>query len=287
MLTLNAPAKINLTLEVLGKRDDGFHEIRSVIQTVNLLDSIRFILTEDTKITSDSPGWEGNESLVSRTIDLIRQETGYAGGVTIEIIKRIPLLSGLGGDSADAAIVLRGLNRLWMLNFSEGELTSLAARLGSDVPFFLNGGTALLEGRGEIVRPLPAASLDWILLALPPVARQTGKTARLYESLQPLHYTGGEYTAQLLEALKHGSPDSSLLFNTFENIAFGLFPGLTDSREDFISAGARIVRLAGSGPVLFTLMKDKSSAEQMAARLVEQRMETYLVRALPTMENII
>ena len=153
MLTILAPAKLNLTLEVLAKRPDGLHEIRSLIQTINLCDSLRFRLSQSISFKCDEPKWLPERSLVSKAASLLQKATKCPNGATIEVNKRIPLLSGLGGDSSDAAAILRGLNKLWELGLSPPELVELASQLGSDIAFFLYGGTALVRGRGEIVTP--------------------------------------------------------------------------------------------------------------------------------------
>ncbi|MDP2729907.1 MAG: 4-(cytidine 5'-diphospho)-2-C-methyl-D-erythritol kinase [Dehalococcoidales bacterium] len=287
MLTLLAPAKINLTLEVLGKRQDGYHEIRSVIQTIGLCDSLRFQPSPDVTIKSDMPGWIAQESLVSRAVNLVRETTGCSRGVTIEVKKRIPLLSGLGGDSSDAAAVLRGLNRLWELNLPMEKLLQLAQQLGSDVSFFLYGGTALVEGRGEIVTPLPPLPHRWIVLAIPPVPRLPGKTKQLYESLQVYHFTVGRFTRNLVKELRAGKEVTpSLLVNTFENVALTRFSELKVARDHLIKMGAVAVHLAGSGPALFTLVKEKQKAEELYSLLQNQRMETYLAETLAEIEKV-
>ena len=287
MLTISAPAKINLTLEILGKRQDGFHEIRSVIQSINLCDSLHFRSSQNVSFKSDRPDWIAEESLVSRAVNLLQQVTGCSKGVSVEVEKRIPLLSGLGGDSSDAAAVLRGLNRLWGLNLSLEKLLELARQLGSDVSFFLYGGTALIEGRGEIVTPLPSFPHMWVVLAIPPVPRLQGKTKQLYDSLKTNHYTDGQITRRLVEELKvRGEFEPSFLFNTFENVAFTRFSGLGVARQHFIKIGATAVHLAGSGPALFTLMKDKTKAEELYFPLQEQRMEPYLAEILAGVEKI-
>ncbi|MFC1956296.1 4-(cytidine 5'-diphospho)-2-C-methyl-D-erythritol kinase, partial [Chloroflexota bacterium] len=155
MLKIEAPAKLNLTLEVLGERPDGYHEIRSVIQTINLCDSLSFRMSENITFNSDTPGWNAEESLVSRAASLLQKTTGCSKGAIIEVNKHIPLVAGLGGDSSDTAATLRGLNQLWESGLPQEELLELAARLGSDVPFFIHSGTALVAGRGELVRTLP------------------------------------------------------------------------------------------------------------------------------------
>ncbi len=281
MLTVLAPAKLNLTLEVLAKRRDGFHEIRSVIQTINLCDSLHFQLSQSVTFKSNMPDWIPERSLVSRAASLLQEATVCAKGAAIEVNKRIPLLSGLGGDSSDAAAILRGLNELWELSLSGDELLKLASQLGSDVAFFLHGGTALVEGRGEVTTPLPPLPHMWVILMVPPAPRMLGKTERLYASLNTGHYTDGQITERLVEALREGREFTpSILFNTFENVAFTHFSGLRVYREHFVKAGAADVHLAGSGPTLFTLVKEKTQAEELYLRLQQQGMEVYLTETL-------
>jgi len=274
-----------LTLEVLGERHDGFHEIRSVIQTVNLCDNLRFHLGQGVELKSDTPDWILEESLVSKAAGLVRKATGCTKGVTIEVNKRIPWLSGLGGDSSDAAAVLRGLNELWELGLSQKELLELASQLSSDASFFLFGGTALAEGRGEIVTPLSSLPHMWVVLMMPPVPRRPGKTKQLYASLRVSHYTGGQVTDELVTLLAEGGEVmSSSLFNVFDEVAHDNFAGLDEYREQFLEAGARRVHLAGSGPALFTLVEDKNPAERIYENLRKQGLESYLSDTSPAIE---
>ncbi len=281
MLTLLAPAKLNLTLEVLAKRPDGFHEIRSVIQTISLCDSLHFQLGQNIELKSNMSKWLPEKSLVSRAASLLREATGCPKGTTIEVNKRIPLMSGLGGDSSDAAAVLRGLNQLWGLGLPLPKLVELASQLGSDVAFFLCGGTALVRGRGEIITPLSSLPHMWVVLAIPPVPRIPGKTERLYASLKSDHYTQGEVTDRLATLLTgSGEITPSMLFNIFESVAFDIFDGLREYREHFLKAGAVSVHLAGSGPALFTLTKEKLQADKIYKNLQRQRLDSYLVETL-------
>jgi len=282
MFSILAPAKINLTLEVLAERPDGYHEIRSVIQSINLCDCLRFQLSHNIKFGCDNPELVVAESLISRATTLLQQATDCAKGATIEITKRIPLSSGLGGDSSDAAAILSGLNKLWKLGLSLKELTELAPRLGSDVPFFLYGGTTLVEGRGEKITPLPPLPRRWVVLMIPDVPRLAEKTKRLYVSLKINHYTDGQITENFAKALKEGREfKPSLLFNTFENVAFDQFPGLKVYKEHFIKLGASNVHLAGSGPALFTLVEDRAGAERLYENLQKQNLESYLAETSP------
>ena len=276
MLTIPAPAKLNLTLEVMGKRPNGFHEVRSVMQTISRCDSLTFQLSQEIIIKSSLPGWKAAESLVAKAAGLIQKTTGCTKGTTIEVDKHIPLVSGLGGDSSDAAAALSGLNKLWGLGLSREKLLGLAAPLGSDVAFFLCGGTALAEGRGETITPLPPLPHRWVVLVVPAVPRPTGKTKQLYASLNAGHFTGGRITAKLAKALREGREFAPPVFNAFENVAFAEFPGLRVYREHILKLGAPEVHLAGSGPTLFTLIKDKSQAEELYTRCEDQGLEAYL-----------
>jgi len=306
MLTLLAPAKLNLTLEVLAERPDGFHEIRSVIQTIDLCDSLRFQLGQSLTFKCDEPKWLPEKSLVSKAASLLQETTKTPKGATIEVNKRIPLMSGLGGDSSDAAAILRGLNQLWNLELPLPELVKLASQLGSDVAFFLYGGTALVRGRGEIVTPLPPLPHTWVALVIPPVPRIPGKTEQLYASLKPNHYTPGEITDRLAALLTERSlkgrspfkPNTSPsplkererllgnIFNVFESVASDMFDRLGEYREQFLKAGADCVHLAGSGPALFTLIKDKVQANKIHESLQRQGLEAYLVETLTSTNRV-
>jgi 4-diphosphocytidyl-2-C-methyl-D-erythritol kinase len=278
MLTIKAPSKINLTLEVLGKRLDGYHDIRSVVQTVSLADRLTFQHADDMKLMSSHKDWLPEKSLISRTVSLLREVTGYKQGALIEVEKHIPLMAGLGGDSSDAATTITGLNQLWKLGLSGNELLALAARLGSDVALFLYGGTALIEGRGERVTPLPPLPHMYVLLAVPTVQRAPGKTGQLYQNLTADHYTDGQITQRIVNTIKTGERfNPSPLFNTFENVAYDFFPRLTEFRDHIMKLGATDIHLAGSGPALFTLTEDKALAESLCQSLRQQSIEAYIV----------
>jgi 4-diphosphocytidyl-2-C-methyl-D-erythritol kinase len=285
MLTVLAPAKINLTLEVLAKCSDGFHEIRSVIQAISLYDSLHFCLNKGIEFKCDNPEWLPEKSLVSKAANLLQETTGCRKGATIEISSCIPLISGLGGDSSGAAAVLRGLNRLWDLGLSIEELAKLASQLGSDVAFFLYGGTALVEGRGEIVTPLPPLPHMWVVLMVPPVPRLPGKTGQLYASLKKNHYTDGQITERFVEMLREGKKFlPSLLFNTFENLALTHHSAISVYRSHAMKVGAPDVHLAGSGPALYALLENKAQAEELYTRLQHQRMQPYLAETMTQLD---
>jgi 4-diphosphocytidyl-2-C-methyl-D-erythritol kinase len=284
-LTIRAPAKVNLTLEVLSKRDDGYHEIRSVIQTIDLCDIITIDDGENITFQSETKEWDAKKSLISKAVSLFRETTGFSQGVSITVEKNIPMMAGLGGDSSDAAAVLRGLNRFCGTNLSFEELHKMAEQLGSDVPFFLYGGTALIKGRGEEVTPLPSIPEMCIVLAVPSIEILPGKTGRLFESLTMNHYTDGEITRRFVEEVTSGGAIPSL-FNTFENVAYKVFPGLNVFKDHFIKLGAENVHLAGSGPVLFTVVPDLTSAEDLYIQLEKQQMYPVIAKTDKGIEKI-
>ena len=266
MLTRWAPAKINLTLEVLARRDDGYHEVRSLMQALDLADRLDFSGADDISITSDNPAWDATQSLVTRAVEAMRQVADVTHGAEIKIEKHLPLLGGLGGDSSDAAAVLLGLNTLWGLELTARRLHEIAQGLGSDVPFFLSGGTMLARGRGEDLTPLTALPPTTLVLLLPGVAVAAGKTARAYGCLKPEHFTRGEHTYRAVSELNRGRAfDPEHGFNAFDAIAAELYPGLEKCVADFIQAGAGRIHLAGSGPSLYAVTAD---AAPVCERLV-------------------
>jgi 4-diphosphocytidyl-2-C-methyl-D-erythritol kinase len=281
MLKVTAPAKINLTLEVLRKRPDGLHEIRSVLQTIDLCDELDIGAGRSISFRCDLPEWSVEKSLVNRTVALIKEATGCTRGAAIKITKRIPLASGLGGDSSDAAALLRGLNDFWDLKLPEEKLARLAAQLGSDVAFFLKGSTALMTGRGEIIKPLPPIGQMWLVLVMPDVPVEVGKTGRMYTSLKPSHFTDGSITQRLVDSWHQGKPfKPAMLFNAFENVAFEDYNIRRLYIDKMIKMGALHVHLAGSGPALFTMFHDKARAEDIYNKCQSRGMKAYLAQTL-------
>ncbi|MBI4282355.1 MAG: 4-(cytidine 5'-diphospho)-2-C-methyl-D-erythritol kinase [Chloroflexi bacterium] len=276
MLTVKAYAKVNLTLEVLGRREDGYHQIASVMQTIDLCDELRFAPSDRIALRCNLPSLENNDNLVLRAARLLKEHTGYSGGAEIYLSKAIPVASGLGGGSSDAAATLKGLSRLWGLDMKREELLPLAASLGSDVPFFLRGGTAVSTGRGEEIHELPPMPRVQVVLISPSI-EMPQKTATMYGHLTPEQYTGGEATLRLRRCIEAGKrPDAKLLFNVFEGVAFDLFPRLEDYRRAMLEAGATWVRLTGSGPALYTFAASKTEALDMVKRLLEGGYEAYV-----------
>jgi len=276
-----AAAKINLTLEVTGKRDDGYHEIASVMQAVDLCDTLTFEPSQRLCLTCDVPEMLSPDNLVVRAIRLLQERAGGQPGASVCLDKRIPLAGGLGGGSSDAAVTLQAVNEMWDLKLGPDDLRGIAARLGSDVPFFLcDGATALVTGRGEKVSPIPGPAGTWLVLLKPPL-NMANKTRRMYSGLDPSLYTDGEHTRRLVDLMKRGERvDSRFCYNVFDDIACSLLPTLEHYRVRFLAAGASQIHLAGSGPTLYTVAGDRAEGEDMCNRLKEERLEAYLVRTL-------
>ncbi|MFO8101610.1 MAG: 4-(cytidine 5'-diphospho)-2-C-methyl-D-erythritol kinase [Dehalococcoidia bacterium] len=285
MLTLSAHAKINLTFEVLSKRDDGYHDVATILQTIDLSDVISFAPSDELKFLSrDIAGIRGDmlEQSVLKAASLLQDETGCREGALIRMENlRIPRAVGLGSSSTDSAAVLKGLNELWALGLSTDDMIRLAAKLGSDTPFFIRGGTALAEGRGEIITPIPSPAKFWLLVMVPPLPAAVGKTARMYEMLTPSHFTTGNLTNKFVIALLN-EPHlrGDMLYNTFEQVAFDFFPNLEKFRQMFFEAVGRKVHLAGAGPALFTLLTDEEQGKILFTDWGNEGMKSYLTYSL-------
>lgn len=281
MITVRSCAKINLTLEVTGKRTDGYHNIASVMQAIDLCDTLSLEPHPVIHFECSVPALNTPQNLVVRAAHMLADEAGVRQGARIRLDKRIPEAGGLGGGSSNAAAALKGLNEQWGLGLPTERLAPLAAALGSDVPFFLYGGAALARGRGEKIAPLSAAPATWLVLLLPGMAAIPNKTAGLYARITSEHYTREQATRRLKARLEKGQPpQASWLYNVFEKVAFDFFPGLPDYRQRFLEAGARSVHLAGSGPTLFTLASDEHEAHELWHRLSGMGLKAEMARTV-------
>jgi len=280
MLTVYAPAKINLVLEVLGK-DNDYHRIASIVQSIDLCDVLNFQLDEEVCFECDVPSLK-RDNLVTRAATLLKESTKCSLGTRIELHKHIPWGVGLGGGSSDAAATLLALNELWELRLSLPELVQLASELGSDVPFFIHKGTALVEGKGGKVTPLPSLPATCFVLLVPPLPKISGKTKQMYGKLNAAHYTEGRFIQHALSSLRQGKAiGHSLMFNVFEKVAFGFFSGLDKYRKALEEAGAPGVYLAGSGPCLFTFFSEEKQAKVISLNLIGQGLECYVTSPFP------
>src|SRR2546421_921450 len=280
---VRAYAKINLTLDVLGRRADGYHALATVMQTVDLHDTLCLTATDDNRVqvVCTRPELSNEDNLAARAAQLLRERFALQQGILIELYKRIPIAAGLGGGSSDAAAVLLAMRQWWQLSLSPSELQEIAASLGSDVPFFLTGGLALCEGRGERVTPLARywpSSMRWLLLLKPAISVST---AAVFRSLPASDYTDGMHSRAVSSALNAASnPHADNLHNGLERSVLERYPQVAQAREDLLKAGAPLVRLSGSGPTLFAPFAELARALRVQQELQAQGYEVYLSRAI-------
>jgi 4-diphosphocytidyl-2-C-methyl-D-erythritol kinase len=253
-------AKINLALAVLGKRPDGFHEIRTVFQSIDLHDEIEFQESRDLQLECENlPDLPVDRNLAWKAAEALLRKTGLSRGVRILLKKSIPPGAGLGGGSSNAAATLLGLCRFWNVEVAKPDLISLAADLGSDVAFFLEGGTALGIGRGEEVYPLPPVASTPLVVIYPGVHVST---AEAYRSLN-LRLTSREATHKIQGFCGRLSGDTSFpagIFNDFETSILPAYPEILEAKNFLIRRGAAAAMLSGSGSSVFGFFLDEESA---------------------------
>ncbi len=285
-LRLLAPAKVNWTLEVLHRRPDGFHELRSVLQTIDLCDVIT--VTESDQIDLHLTGAAGPladeppaRNLAWRAAEALRRHRRVRAGVRIELEKHVPIAAGLGGGSSDAAAVLRACNVLWGLDEPELNLVEMAGELGSDPPFFVAGGTVTVRGRGEDVRQLPDAQAPTFMLAMPPEEHRGEKTAEMFGALTPDDFSDGEATRGLEDVITRGRTiDDAELCNVFERVVPTQQPGAARAMDALREAGWS-PRLAGAGPSFFVLLGPGVDADALSQRIKQLGFVPRMSRALP------
>lgn len=272
-LTVKCPAKVNLFLEILNRRPDGYHDIETVMQAVTLYDDVTLCRRPGAGIAfrCDDPALpSGLENIAYRAADLVAREVGLPSGVSVELAKRIPVQAGLAGGSSDAAGVLAGLNRLFGLELSVGDLCGLAGRLGSDVAFFIHGGTALCTGRGEIVSPIATDLVAYYVICCPP---QRVSTAEAYQNLPRLGLTRGKHSATVVRnPIERGDirSASANLFNRLEGVAVFLAPSVGRVKKLLAQAASRPALVSGSGSAVYALFESEQPAQQVARHMQQQ-----------------
>jgi 4-diphosphocytidyl-2-C-methyl-D-erythritol kinase len=281
LLYEKAPAKINLTLDVLHKRDDGFHEVEMVMTTVDLADRVWFRSREDGRIvikTSQPFIPTDRKNLAYQAAELLKRVYQINAGVEIILEKSIPVAAGLAGGSSDAAATLRGLNRLWKLNLSLDRLAVHAAEIGSDVSFCVYGGTALATSRGEVIQNLPTPPNCWVILAKPSISVST---ADIYGNLK-IDEINHPNTAGMIEALEIASYESmcAMLGNVLEPITMKLYPEVVILKEQMKKFGADAVLMSGSGPTVYGLVKHESRVPRIYNGLKGFCREVYAIRMI-------
>ena len=286
-----AYAKINLYLDVLTKRDDGFHDIKTVMHTVSLCDdvtvtvkqsdrtSVRLAVLGHPKLPTDS------RNLAVRAAELFLHSTLISANVDIRLVKRIPVAAGLAGGSTDAAAVLRALNKAFRRPLTEKRLLALAAEIGSDVPYCLLGGTALCYGRGELIERL-SEKLDLSIVVA--VADEHVSTPQAYSSLDTLYadFKGERMDGAvmcfdaLMASIDSGTLSEQKLFNIFENAIFPICSGAESIKSDMIELGATHALMSGSGPSVFGIFTDGASAQSAKEYLEKNGVRAFVVHTV-------
>ncbi|MBM7700418.1 4-(cytidine 5'-diphospho)-2-C-methyl-D-erythritol kinase [Kurthia huakuii] len=281
MLYVKAPAKINLTLDVLHKRPDGYHEVEMIMTTVDLADRVGLELRRDGEIfvhSSNNFVPDDQRNLAYQAAKLLKDRFNVTSGVSITIDKQIPVAAGLAGGSSDAAATLKGLNELWSLGLSLDDLAELGAEIGSDVSFCVYGGTAIASGRGEKIEHISAPPSSWVILAKPTIGVST---AAVYGGLK---LDGIEHpdTAGMVEAIKTNdyAKMCGTLGNVLESVTLDMHPEVSSIKEQMKRFGADGVLMSGSGPTVFALVQTEARTTRIVNGLKGFCDEVYAVRLL-------
>ena len=282
-IELLSPAKVNLRLEVLRRRGDGYHEIRTILQRISLSDRLSISLKREKGISviTDSPRLPVDEgNLAYRAASSLLEEAEARVGVEVHIQKRIPISSGLGGGSSNAASTLMGLNRILKLNFSKGRLMEIGARIGADIPFFMLERTAMATGIGEKLEPLEIRPSIWLVLVNP---GWEVSTRWAYEGLnfkltkRPIHIKLPPFFSDIGQV-------AHILHNDLESVTISAYPEIDGMKAELLSQGAVGSLMTGSGPTVFGLFPHKNEAEsayrKLNAKYGERRWTVYQAKCI-------
>lgn len=277
-----APAKINLLLDVLHKREDGYHEVEMVMTMVDLADRLTFAeMPGDSIIISSQSGYIplDDKNFAFQAAKLIKERFLVKQGVHIHLDKHIPVAAGLGGGSSDAAATLRGLNRLWDLGLTTDQLCKLGEEIGSDVPFCVQGGTAIARGRGELLEPITSPPQCWVILAKPPIHVST---ADVYNGIQADRISRHPDLGKLIAAIEHQDFDAvcASIGNVLEDVTMRMHPEVARLRDAMLRLGADGALMSGSGPTVFALVDKQSKVSRIYNGLRGFCKEVYVVRLL-------
>ncbi len=280
-MKINANAKINLSLDVLDKRDDGYHNVCMIMQEIDLCDTLEVTLRDDGKIVLDCDGLDGTynaDNLAYRAARLFLDTIKSEKGCDISLKKKIPVGAGLGGGSADASAVLKALNILLGEPFNKEELKNLGLMLGADVPFCIEGGTAVSEGIGEILTPIYGMKPYWVALIKP---KESISTKEAYHKIDNYSYKHPD-VLKMAEYIKNGDMTSlfSLSGNVFEEVAKEAVPQIEKIKKHFYSYGALFSLMSGSGPTVYGLFDDEKKARNSLEKFAGDFEASHLSRIL-------
>lgn len=281
MIYETAPAKINLTLDTLYKRDDGYHEVEMIMTTVDLNDRLSFEKREDGEIVIDVEHNfvpSDHRNLAYKAAKLMKDKYNIKAGVTISLEKSIPISAGLAGGSSDAAATFRGLNKLWEINDSLESLSELSAEIGSDISFCIFGKTALCRGRGEQLTHLPKPPSAWVVIAKPDIGVSTPE---IYGALN-LEETSEVLTKECEQALMDSDYERlcNSLGNSLERVTMGLYPEVEKLKNTMINTGVDAALMSGSGPTVYGFVQKERQAKQVYNALKGCCKDVFIVRLL-------
>ncbi len=263
LLKISAYAKINLFLDILEKRDDGFHNIESIMQSIALSDTLIFFPDREIKVTCQDPLVPLNKNnTVYKAIVHLREVYGIKKGVRVEIVKRIPVAAGLAGGSADAAAALIGLNSLWELNLDLNGLKKIGLEVGADVPFCLQGGTKLVKGKGEIVEEITEMPGCFFILAVLP---QQISTAEMYQRYDEKEIKSELDLKPIVKALLERNLEKIChsMGNIFEKVIAPIVPEVDIVKKEALEKKALSAQMSGSGPTVFAVVKNKEDGDSL------------------------
>jgi len=263
-MLLHANAKINLALDVLGRRPNGYHDVRMIMQSVNLYDEIEIVPNDEKRIIikCDNNDLECDESnLIYRAAKAIMEKVGATEGLSISLSKNIPIAAGMAGGSTDAAATLVGINRLFGYGLSDKELKEIGLTLGADIPFCIEGGTCLSEGIGEILTTITPAPDCYLVIAKPDISVST---KFVYENLKLIEDTVHPDVDGMLEGIKAGSLSevSDRLANLLETVTVDAYPVIKELKQIMLDEGALKSLMSGSGPTVFGIFDDEAKANK-------------------------
>ena len=265
-VTIKAPAKVNLTLDVTGKRPNGYHDLKMIMQTISVFDEIKLSLTEEEKIdlhmNKELPDKiPAEKNLVYKAAALMKEKFDIKGGFDIELQKNIPAAAGLAGGSSDCAATLIAINEVCELGLTTQELCDIGVKLGADVPFCIRKGTMLSEGIGEILTPLTPFKDVWVVLVKPDISVST---AYVYTHLDLPNLKYHPDTDKAIECIDNGdiAGISNVLSNVLETVTVPEYPVLTEIKEFLVQNGAAGSLMSGSGPTVFGIFKNKEDARR-------------------------
>lgn len=264
-MIFKAYAKINLTLDILGTREDGYHEVAMIMQSIGLHDDLFLEKTDaGVELTVDNSELAADESnLCYKAAKLMTDEFKLHSGIKINLTKRVPMGAGLGGGSADAAAVIRGMNEIFSLNAPQEKLAEISAKIGSDIPFCIMGGTQFATGRGEILQKLPDFPKTYLVLIKPAFSVSTPRAYKMYDNTHSVKRPDNE---GIIAALKNGDTNNiySMMGNVLEAPIAKEYPEINEYKEMMMNEGAIFAQMTGSGSVVFAVANDMRSANKIA-----------------------